>query len=281
MTLIGKIFTYLILIMSLVFMTVAMTVYATHKNWREVVKGDGAGNQGLEKLIAEQKSIASALQDQNEKLQTKLEQERAARAYAIAALHARTKLQDVELLNLSQANERLVKSEADMKTLLELAETNSKNLKTEVDGLRADIKVAQTDRDSTFKDVVALTDKLQQYKVEQDRLREREQELAKQTARMKRVLTAFGKDEFTPVDGIPPELYARVTAVNDNNMVEISVGSDDGIQKGNTLDVFRGQTYLGRIIIKQTAPDRAVGEIIREYRRGLIKKGDHVSTNLG
>lgn len=281
MTLIGKIFTVLILIMSLVFMTVAMMVYATHKNWRTVVKGDGAAVQGMEKTINEQKTAATSLQNEIETLKTKLEQERAARVYALAALQARTKLQEAELQRLDQENERLVKSEADMKVILELAETNSKNLKQEVTQLRGDIKTAQADRDNSFGEVVLLTDKLQQYKVEQDRLKEREQQLVSTTARMQRVLTAHGMDQYTPVDGIPPKLDAVVTAVNDNNMVEISVGADDGIRPGNTLDVFNGDTYLGRIIIKQTAPDRAVGEILREYRRGLIKKGDYVSTKLG
>ncbi len=281
MTLIGKIFTVLILIMSLVFMTVAMMVYATHKNWRDVVKGDGASVQGMEKTIAEQQTTATNLQNTIETLNTKIEQERAARVYALAALQARTKLQDAELQRLSQENERLVKSEADTKNLLDLAENKAKNLQQEVSQLRGDIKLAQSDRDKNFQEVVTLTDKLQQYKVEQDRLKEREQQLVNTTAMMKRVLTAHGMDQYTPVDGIPPQLEAVVTAVNDNNMVEISVGADDGIRRGNTLDVFRGDTYLGRIIIKETAPDRAVGEIVREYRRGLIKKGDYVSTKLG
>ncbi|WP_146117831.1 MULTISPECIES: hypothetical protein [Pirellulaceae] len=281
MTLIGKIFTVLILLMSMVFMTVAMMTYATHKNWRAEVKGDGAGKLGMEKTISELKAKEAALQDQLQKVQMKLEQERAARVYAIASLVARNQLQQANLARLDQENERLVKSEADMKTLLELAETNSKNLKEEVAQLRTDIKTAQADRDNSFAEVVALTDKLQQYKVEQERLKEREMQLATQVARMGKVLAANGMNEYTPVDNIPPQLDAKVLAVNDKDMVEISVGADDGIHEGNTLDVFRGDTYLGRIIIKQTQPDRAVGEIIRDYRRGVIKKGDNVYTKLG
>lgn len=281
MTLIGKIFTVLILIMSLVFMTTAMMVYATHKNWRDVVKGDGAANQGMEGTIRQLQQRETELSDQLQKLNTKLTQERAARRFALASLQARSKLQEAELGRLNQENQQLVKSEAEMKTLLELAETNAKNLKEEVAQLRTDITTAQTDRDKSFDEVVTLTDRLQQYKVEQDRLKERADQLVEQTARMKRVLTANGIDEFAPVDGVPPRLDGYITAVSDTNMVEISVGSDDGINRGNTLDVFRGDTYLGRIIIRQTEPDRAVGEIMREYRRGLIKKGDYVSTKLG
>ena len=36
MTLVGKILTVLILIMSIAFMMVAVTVFATHRNWREI-----------------------------------------------------------------------------------------------------------------------------------------------------------------------------------------------------------------------------------------------------
>ncbi|MBI1248782.1 hypothetical protein GC197_13190 [bacterium] len=281
MTLIGKIFTVLILLMSLVFMTIAMTVYATHKNWRDVVKGDSSGNQGLEKTISELNAQATALQKEIGDLKMKLQQERAARASALQTLLTRTRLQDDQLTTLSKENERLVKSEDMMKTNLELTLNNEKALKQEVDQLRSDIKIAQADRDKIFNEVVLKTDELQQRKVEQERLAERAQSLTAQTARMKRVLTAFGKTEFTPVDGIAPPLDGYITAVNNANLVEINLGSDDGIHIGNQLEVFRGQTYLGRIIIKETAPDHAVGEIVRENRRGQILKGDHVSTKLG
>ena len=35
MTLVGKIFTVLILIMSIAFMMIAVTVFATHRSWRD------------------------------------------------------------------------------------------------------------------------------------------------------------------------------------------------------------------------------------------------------
>ena len=38
MNLVGKIFTVLIFVMSLVFMSFAVVVYATHRNWKEVVE---------------------------------------------------------------------------------------------------------------------------------------------------------------------------------------------------------------------------------------------------
>ena len=46
MNLIGKIFTVLIFVMSIVFMTMAIMVYATHKNWRDVVHRAQYGLEG-------------------------------------------------------------------------------------------------------------------------------------------------------------------------------------------------------------------------------------------
>ncbi|MEX0794918.1 MAG: hypothetical protein WD045_17390 [Pirellulaceae bacterium] len=279
MNLIGKVITVLIFIMSLVFMAMAVSVYATHKNWRDVVKGPD-GQSGLEAQIRQLRTEEDQLNDRVNKLNTQLTHERVARRFALAALQARSKAQEAELARLETANAELVKSEADMKIALQLTEANAKKLKEEVDQLWADIKVAQADRDKQFTEVVQMTDRLQQLRVEGERLKEREIQLVDMTARMKRVLTAFGKDEYTPVDGVAPALDGLVTSINDRDLVEVSLGSDDGIIAGNTMDVFRGDTYLGRIRILRTEPNRAVGQVLQEFRRGLIREGDYVSTKL-
>lgn len=279
MNLIGKVITVLIFIMSLVFMAMAVSVYATHKNWRDVVKGPD-GQSGLEAQIRQLQTEESQLNDRINKLNTQLTHERVARRFALAALQARSKAQEAELARLETANAELVKSEADMKIALQLTEANAKKLKEEVDQLWADIKVAQADRDKQFNEVVQMTDRLQQLRVEQERLKEREIQLVDQTARMQRVLTAFGKDEYTPVDGIAPALDGLVTSINDRDLVEVSLGSDDGIIAGNTMDVFRGDSYLGRIRILRTEPNRSVGQVLQEFRKGLIREGDYVSTKL-
>ena len=48
MNLVGKIFVVLILVMSVLFMAFAMAVYATHKNWREVVNEQARRTVGLQ-----------------------------------------------------------------------------------------------------------------------------------------------------------------------------------------------------------------------------------------
>jgi len=71
---------------------------------------------------------------------------------------------------------------------------------------------------------------------------------------------------------------------NKATLVEVSVGSDDGVTKGLVLHVYRltdKGKYLGKIrIITEPLADKAFGELIDDAKQGLIKKGDHVAAKL-
>jgi hypothetical protein len=69
----------------------------------------------------------------------------------------------------------------------------------------------------------------------------------------------------------------EVTAVGEKNLVEISLGADDGIRVGHKLDVYREGAYLGKVVVVRTSQDRAVAEIILDYLKGTIREGDRVA----
>jgi membrane-associated protease RseP (regulator of RpoE activity) len=72
-----------------------------------------------------------------------------------------------------------------------------------------------------------------------------------------------------------------VTAVQKGDLVEISLGSDDGMKEGGILHVYRrGGVYLGRVQVLATTPDRSAAKILRNARTGEIQKGDRVATSL-
>ena len=54
-----------------------------------------------------------------------------------------------------------------------------------------------------------------------------------------------------PPEDVKPTLDGLVLAANKDGLVEISLGSDDGLERGHTLEVFRGSRYLGRIEVFQ------------------------------
>lgn len=274
MNLIGKIFTVLIFVMSLVFMAFSVAVYATHKNWKEQAQTLTSTNQALS---AKRTELEQQLADTNQKL----EQERAARRYALAAVQVRASQLERQVATQQTSLEQKTKELDQKSAALDQASKVALAAEQRNTELENKLQTAMQNRDAMFANVVATSDRVQTLQTNEERLKERETQMAAQLARTTRVLNANGLTEYTNVDGIPPKLDGRITAVGANNFVEISLGKDDGLSIGNTLDIFRGDQYLGRIIIRKVSPDRSVGEIQREYRKGQIKKGDYVSTKLG
>ena len=134
--------------------------------------------------------------------------------------------------------------------------------------------------DKMFLNVVDLTDKLNQAESLRQNLEEVNKQAMQQMSQMKMVLDRHGLAPDSLVAHIPPKVEGVVIDVNDKDLLEISIGSDDGLKVGHSLDVYRGNTYLGRIVIRKTNPDRAVGQIQKELQRGQIKRGDRVTTKF-
>lgn len=80
---------------------------------------------------------------------------------------------------------------------------------------------------------------------------------------------------------VPPKgLVGIVLAVKDS-LIEISLGSDDGVQKGHRLDVLRDSTRLGKIEVIAIKPDKAVCKVLLDFRKGVIEVSDRVVARGG
>lgn len=273
MTLVGKILTVLILIMSIAFLMVALTVFATHRNWREVAMDH-------KKVIEDLRTTNQRLREEQQRADDRLAIEQAARRFALAALQSRL---DALTNQLNQREGQLRSLQAENDTNTETLRQNTEELSrltTEVGGLRDEIRVAQQDRDVKFATVIALTDNISGLQGQLMTFREQDVALRERVSRMKLVMDAHELTEFTPVVDIPPRVDGIVTKVGEKVLIEISIGKDDGLRKGHTLEVFRANAYLGRVVVKSLQPDRAVCEILPEYRKGIIKRGDRVATKL-
>ncbi len=85
-----------------------------------------------------------------------------------------------------------------------------------------------------------------------------------------------------PVHSNPPdkEVQGEVKAIEDKTgLIQINIGSDAGLQKGHTLEVFRLKPkpkYLGPIQLLEVKPKEAVGKPMRESKEPM-QVGDQVS----
>jgi hypothetical protein len=273
MSLVGKIFTMLILIMSVVFMAFAMMVFATHKNW----KANAAALQT--KLTAADQANRDA-KELLTRIQNDLAREQAARKAALAALQVRASGAEIRLAAKEKELGDLTAAHSQATQTAKEAQSRLATLEDETKKLRDDLRGEQTKVNQAFLTVVDLTDKLNQAESVRENLEEVNTQATKQMGQMKQVLDAHGLRPDTLVTHIPPKVEGIVTDVSDKDLLEISIGADDGLKVGHALDVYRGNQYLGRIVIKKTNPDRAVGQVMKELQRGQIKRGDRVTTKF-
>jgi hypothetical protein len=273
MTLVGKIFTVLIFVMSIVFMAFSIMVFATHTNWR-------TQSEGLKQKLTQQEQLFTQAKTEHDKTKRELAQEQASRRHALAALQTKLKASEDALeaktAQLIQKESQLNEAAAALKS----TEDRLTALTDELTKNRQLLKTAQQERDDIFLQVVALTDKFNQSETTRQDLDRRNSQLVAQSADMERVMKAHGLTVDSLVSHIPPPVEGIVMDIGESDLIEISIGHDDGLKIGHTLDVYRGNNYLGRIVIRKTAPDRAVGQVVKELKRGQIKKGDHVTTKL-
>jgi secreted protein with Ig-like and vWFA domain len=73
-----------------------------------------------------------------------------------------------------------------------------------------------------------------------------------------------------------PEGLVGIVLSAEKSVIEISLGSDDGVLAGHHLDVVRGSTYLGKIEVINTKPDKAVCKVLPQFRKGVIEVSDRV-----
>jgi hypothetical protein len=273
MNFIGKIFVVLIFVMSLVFMSFAVAVYGTHQNWKkEAEKQKGLVEIARTELTKAEEAVT--------KLEAEKTQEIKAREQALAKLEEQRKELATQRDALVKERDALLVKDQEAVVALKAAQQNLERLTAEVEGLRTNIRDAQSERDKHFERVVALTDQIHQEQGEVKRLTERRLQLAEQLAAADLVLKQHGLDKNMPLDGAPPMLHGKVLATSRDNLVEISLGTDDGLRIGHTVEVFRGSKYLGRIEVMHATTDRAVGKIIPGFKKGVIQKDDDVATRF-
>jgi outer membrane murein-binding lipoprotein Lpp len=281
MNFVGKILIVTIFVMSCVFMGVAVTVYGTHTNWHDKVVGKP---NGLNIQLTKLKSEKNALQQQKEKLENSLTKEKTDRASQVTQLENR----------VAEMKADRDKRESEIAAIRKQAETAAagmaathktlESFRGEVSGRRDAIHKAELQRDDSFKRSVALADSVHQLETEQQRLEARFADLTVDANRMRDLLRANQMDPTAAPDGVLPTVKGLVMAIPRSGLMEISIGSDDGLQKGHSLEVYRiGEgvsKYLGRVEVVRTSPDKAVCQILPEYRKGLIREGDRVASKL-
>jgi hypothetical protein len=277
MNLVGKLLVVLILVMSVAFMAFSVAVYSTHKNWIDVITNP---NTGYQAKLKEQQAINAKLTEQLTKNQEEANVEKKALEDKISKLETkRTALQgDVTTLSTQVAD--LKTETAKQLAALTTAQTTLDEKMKQVDALRADITTTQQERDDNLNKFKESQASYNNAYNELRLLKDANTRLVGQMGHAKILLERQGVSPEASVDGVPPKVDGVILMVGRDNLVEISLGSDDGIHRGNTLEVFRANKYKGRLEVVQTSPDKSVAKIIPGFQQAKIERDDRVATRF-
>jgi hypothetical protein len=274
MNFLGKILTVLILLMSVVFLTVSVAVFQTHRIWKDVALDNKKKIENLQDRV-------KAYQVEIEAAKDRLALEQAARRFALASLQTKYETVESRWQVREQEYQKLQQEAGVLATVVSTAAQTLDATLKQNETLRKGLQESQLVRDETFGKVVELTDAKNALQGSSEVLRERNDELTRMYTLAKSWLDRVGIDMHAPVDGRPPTVDGQIVSVGEKDLLEISIGADDGLKQGHTLEVFRGGNYLGRVVVQRTWPDRAVVQIIPEFKQGAMKVGDRVATKLG
>lgn len=277
MTLLGKAFVVMILLLSGVFMVLSLSVNASHRNWRDEVLGDN----GLKAQIETIAKTNEELREARSLTQAKLNFEQAARRTALAALQTQLDQLESQLRESESTVQQLQAKNTELAQLDRSRAEELEKLTAETTRLRGQIRQEQGDRDTLFTQTLELTDQMNSLRGVVQLQQERNDQLMAQVTRYKEVVDASGINMNDPLDGAPPERNGNVLVVNrPRKLVEVSIGYDDGLRQGHFLEVTRGGRYVTRLRVRDTEPDRAVAEILSDYNEGVIAEGDRVDTTI-
>ncbi|MEM9644117.1 MAG: hypothetical protein AAF989_03905 [Planctomycetota bacterium] len=277
MNLLGKALTFAVFALSLVFMVLALVVNASHRNWREVVLGPN----GLKKQIETIETTNRQLRDSAQSAQAQLDREQAARQTALAALQTQLNVAEQELVDSNTLVETYSAKNTELAQLDRARAADLEAKRKEIEGLFQDLIKERQDRDALFAQTLTLTDELNRARGLLQNQKQRMDQLLAQVTRLKEVVDANGIDENAPLDGAPPERNGNVLVVNKpRKQVEVSIGSDDGLREGHYLEVTRNGSYVTRLKVRFTEPDRAVADILSDYSNRSIQEGDRVDTSI-
>lgn len=275
MNTLGRMFIILIFIMSIMFMSFSVVIFATHTNWK-----DRAAN--LEKQLKDEQQKASQIIDKRDEAILALREEIKDRQRVTSNLNAKVE-------ELASENTRLNTEVTDLAAMrdknidaLMLSHQSLVNVRAELEGLRKDFRKSQQEWTELYSQLVAKTDEAHALAMRLATYRSVGEQLAKDYRDAMDVLKKNGlKPDPSIYSMVPPKnVQGIVTEVRPNGWVQISIGSDSGLVKGQRLDIVRKsgnrEIYIGKLEIDTTTVDSAVARILTDYRRGTVQRDDTV-----
>ena len=274
MNLIGKILTLLILIMSVVFFSVAIMLGAAQRNWKEAATTQSQRAQSFQTLLQESKSKAG-------EKQKFLESEKTARALQLSQLESQIAVFKQQLVQKESELRAETVASSERLARLEQASARLDQQDTDLKAIKSRNSELVDELANTFAKVKNLTNETFELKTTNSSLELLVADLNENIALKTKVMNRMGLDDNQLTAGIVPRIQSIVAEVGtDGQFFAIRAGSDDGLRKGHQLDIYRNDRYIGKGVITKVEPSLSVLQTVAGFMQGQVAEGDHVTSEL-
>ncbi|MCH7989984.1 MAG: hypothetical protein IID46_12650 [Planctomycetes bacterium] len=285
MTFLGKIVIVVQVVLSLMFMAFAGAVFSVQTNWKTRAEGLQTRLEEDGKSLNQQ---ITDLQDKNTELDSGMKDEEDEKR----RFEAKAGGLEAQLAQLQEENRKDKEALAQVTEQARVNGDEAEERRKEAEKIRNENKrlIAVTGQQAKL--LRTKEDEIYTIELASAAGAKKHVSLLGEVKDLKDFIASIGKrfdpEEIKAGKTLPPVVTGVVVAVRKNKrgrieMVEISLGSDDGLARGHSLSIYRtiGKgKYLGEIRMVYITPDRAVGIIIDRAKTGIIQKGDNVTTKL-
>jgi hypothetical protein len=285
MTLMGKILAIVNLALSLGVVALIAMTYVSRTSWHDAylnkenqLKVSQADAAAFKKEMEEARGAKAQLEDQLVKQKAGADKDKKDLESQIVQLKD----------NLKKANDDIGKQVAAQNAAGDVLKRQQKEveyLKSLVTFRDAELAKQKKQNIDMQQAMVEATINAKQERDRNERLLQENERLTKDLRQMQQVASTTSLKKEGPKKNPPAEdIEGRVKSTDPTNgYVTVSVGSDAGLNKGNTLEAYRLEPdplYLGWVQIVDVRPNEAVARPIELRGRGAIRVGDLVSSNI-
>ncbi len=286
MTAVGKIFVFLVLIFSLIQGGLTIMLYTARTQW-------AVQNTDLQNQLKVARANADQFKAEAEKKQTEKDAAVAAKEKEAKNLQEEVKAKADQLADLRATESKWVTEKITIKETEKALQSDVKRRQDENEQLGMTLKTQLdknkelVDQNNTLRQEKTTADiKANALKVRNDELVAKLEDTAREIARAKSPLAAGPGGKAGTGKNPPPENIEGLIRQSDpSGLVKITIGSDAGLMKGHTLEVFRLSTiadqskYLGTIKIIDVSATEAVGQPMGRMA-APVQVGDRVASRI-
>jgi hypothetical protein len=281
MTVLGKILVFANLVFGLLVCGLIVVVYVARTNWKTGYDEYKNNYNVLNSRFATLKEEMATEQRKGQEEATRLQGEVDKATKAAEAEH-----------NAHEATKRAFADESKKG----VGESSSvQQLKADIDRRNAEVKTledAVKGKDEQINKMVQASNKLRDERVaaviKANSLDQRVNQLVaqleattKENVRLRRSGGSVAGSTVSSENPPPQNVEGLIKQVDPSGLVTLSIGSDAGLARGHTLDVFRlsPAQYLGQIRLTDVRANEAVGRPVGRMK-GPVQVGDRVASNV-